>query len=378
MKAAVKSPLASDVEAAASAWIARRDAGMTALEEAEFTRWAALPRHAAALARHEATWRIFNRPLSAGQGHALADEFRARFARQRRRRVAATLSAVSCLLMAGFVWRSAFSERAESAPGAIAVVVLPEKRTLPDGSLVELKSGAEIAVDYSGEFRRVSLLKGETHYQVAEDAARPFIVEVAGVEVRAVGTAFSVELGRKSVAILVTEGRVAVAAGRMAEDGSQTTEVGDQTSEIRSETSDGTLHPHSAGAHSERRPLTSSLPYSLAPWYLDAGSRLVVDLSPEAAAPPVAVPVSAPEIAQSLAWRAPRLEFSAAPLAEAISLMNRYNRTQFVITDPSLAALEVSGYFRADNHETFLGLIEQGLGLKSERHGDTIILRKAP
>ena len=38
----------------------------------------------------------------------------------------------------------------------------------------------------------------------------PFIVNAGGVEVRAVGTAFNVNLQSKSVAVLVTEGKVAV------------------------------------------------------------------------------------------------------------------------------------------------------------------------
>jgi transmembrane sensor len=111
---------------------------------------------------------------------------------------------------------------------------------------------------------------------------------------------------------------------------------------------------------------------------VDADHRLVVELAAESATRPVIVPVNSAEVAERLAWRAPRLEFTGAPLAEAVALMNRYNQVKFTIDDPSLASLEVSGYFRADNYETFLHLIEQGLGLKSERSGERIILRRAP
>jgi transmembrane sensor len=355
-------PSTSDIEAAASAWIARRDAGMTEAENAEFMRWAADPRHAAVLARHEQTWKIFDRPVNAGQGRALADEFRARFARQRRRRRATTtLAAVWCLFMVGFAWRWTVLEQTEPthpASGGNAVVVLPETRTLPDGTVVELKSGAEIEIDYSGKFRRVYLRKGEAHYQVRENAARPFIVDVAGVKVRALGTAFSVELGPQAVAVLVTEGQVAV--GSDVSHQKSAVSAGnneDPTDRMRSPTSD-------------LRPLSSDL-------RVNAGHRLVVELTAEVAPHPVVVPVTAPEVAERLAWRAPRLEFTGAPLAEAIALMNRYNRVQFVIDDPALRSLEVSGYFRADNHETFLRLIEQGFGLESERDGERILLRKA-
>jgi transmembrane sensor len=122
---------------------------------------------------------------------------------------------------------------------------------------------------------------------------------------------------------------------------------------------------------SDVRPLSSDL-------RVDAGHRIVLELTETVIRHPVVVQVSEPEIAERLAWRGARLEFTAAPLAEAIALMNRYNRAQFVIEDPALATLEVSGYFRADNHETFLRLIERGLSLKSERDGEKILLRKAP
>lgn len=333
-----------DVDAAASAWIARRDAGMTPADRATFERWAADPAHAAALARHEQAWTLFDRPRSAGQGTAVADEFRRRFARRRRRAVATNLAIVACLLVAGIVWWRAGPETPELTADGRAILALPEKRTLPDGSVVELRSGAEVEVDYSAALRRVRLHRGEAHYQVAKDPARPFVVEVAGVAVRAVGTEFSVALGSGAVEILVTEGRIAVDTGGPAT---------------------------AAGA-------VSGSPREEAAGVVGAGNRLSVGLSGGPGATVEVAPVSEPEIAERLAWRAPRLEFSAAPLAQAIALMNRHNRLQFVIADPAISSLEISGYFRADNPETFLSLIEKGLSLRSERRGDRILLRAAP
>jgi transmembrane sensor len=343
MKPLRKNPSVSEIETAASAWIARRDAGMTRAEELEFMHWSSDLRHAAALAAQEQTWKMFERPSSIGQGRMLADEFRARFARQRRRRIATSLTAVSFLFVAALVWRTARFGMVEGAPVANAIVKVPETRTLLDGTVVELNSGAEVAIDYSGPFRRVALRKGEAHFQVAENPARPFIVDVEGVEVRAVGTAFSVQLSRQSVEVLVTHGKVAVEPVRP---------------------SPGSVRIAESGA-------------TPAAGLVEAGHRVVVELAPETATPPVPIPFSAGEMAERMAWRAPRLEFTAAPLLEAVSLMNRYNRAQFVIDDPAIGTLEVSGYFRADNFETFLTLIEQGLGLRSERIGDKIILRRS-
>jgi transmembrane sensor len=337
-------PHSPDVEATASAWIARRDAGMSPAEAEAFARWAADPRHAEVLARHEQTWRIFDRPVNSGQAPALADEFRARFAQRHRRRITFALASLATVFVVGFAWRQSLRESSPAAPDGNIAVVVPEKRVLPDGTIVELRRGAEIAVDYSGAFRRVSLRKGEAHYDVKEDASRPFVVEAAGVEVRAVGTAFSVDLNTQTVAVLVTEGQVAVRDTARAASG--------QTGSL----------------------LRADAALKL----VDAAHRLVVELAPKTTSPPVVKPVDASEVAELLAWRAPRFEFTGTPLAEAVALMNRHNVVQLVIVDPAIAGLEVSGYFRADNDETFLRLIEQGLGLKSERDGHKVLLRRAP
>src|SRR6185312_8533669 len=90
------------------------------------------------------------------------------------------------------------------------VISQPERKTLVDGSVVELRDTAEIAVDYAGPLRRVTLRRGEALFQVAKNPARPFVVKAGGLEVRAVGTAFSVQIDGAAVDVLVTEGRVSV------------------------------------------------------------------------------------------------------------------------------------------------------------------------
>jgi len=77
-----------------------------------------------------------------------------------------------------------------------------------------------------------------------------------------------------------------------------------------------------------------------------------------------------------LAWRSPRLEFSGTPLLEAVELMNRQNHLQFVIEDPELAKLRISGIFGASNTAAFVRLLEAGFNIESEKRGDhTIVLR---
>lgn len=339
----------TDIEAAASAWIARRDAGMTHGEVEEFRRWKANPKHARALARHENTWSFFERSSETGEGANLAREVRVRVARRRRVRMGAVLAVASALVVAGLVLRRSLRPTVPFASpiAATAVVLLPETRVLPDGSTVELKPGADLALEFTRHARRISLRRGEAHFQVTKDPDRLFVVAAAGVEVRAIGTAFAVEMDQAAVAVLVTEGRVAV---------------------------DRTAGPARGRATSEVVVPEPAQPRTLGT--VDAGNRLVVEIGSSAAAPTI-VPISAQEAAERLGWRAPRLEFTGARLAEAVALINRHNKVQLEIDDPAIADLEVSGFFRSDNMAAFLHLLERGLGVTSHPRGDTVGLRKA-
>ena len=63
----------SRIEEAAIDWIVRRDDGLTAAEAAEFERWqAADTRHAEAVARHERTWTMLDRPRAGGRSREMA------------------------------------------------------------------------------------------------------------------------------------------------------------------------------------------------------------------------------------------------------------------------------------------------------------------
>lgn len=68
------------------------------------------------------------------------------------------------------------------APSATTVV--PQRETLPDGSLVELKPGALVSHDFAGTVRRVTLHQGEAHFQVTKNPARPFVVRAGNVDIR--------------------------------------------------------------------------------------------------------------------------------------------------------------------------------------------------
>jgi transmembrane sensor len=210
---------------------------------------------------------------------------------------------------------------------------------LPDGTVAELAAGAEIAVEFEPQYRFVTLRRGTAHFDVAPNPQRPFVVRVGEIAVRAVGTAFAIELKPDAVTVIVTHGRVAL-------DG------GSEYSERREN-----------AAHAEPLALVS------------AGNLAVVERTPASAtaAIPIVSPASETDIDAALAWRRPRLEFSGTPLAEAIAMMNRHNDVKFVLADESLASLRLSGALRADKVDALVQILEADFPVRAERRGERVI-----
>ena len=336
--AADASPPATDpLDAAARAWAQRLAAGLTPGERGALRAWLAEPRHAAALARVAPAPTPLDWPLHAGAMDEVLARLRQRQARRRRRRRAFTAIAALALLAAMPFWRGTPPAAPTVATAAASLVVhAPIVRVLPDGSRVELRDGAEIETAFAGNLRRVRLLRGTAHFAVQRDPARPFLVQAGQVAVRAIGTSFAVEHAAAEVTVVVSSGRVAV--------------------------------NHEDNADRAAPP---------APVLLDRGATVVLAADRPAAAspPPRVVELADDELARRLAWRVPRLEFSAAPLAEVIAAINAHNTCRFVLADPALADRVMSGVVRADNLDALVDLFVADLGIDVERQPDRILLR---
>ena len=257
-----------------------------------------------------------------GHVSALLDELATRVRRRQRRRTRLIAAGCAVILLGTAIWLPFSGRQATTVPSRI-VISEPSRQTLPDGSLIELRDNATITVDFSGPLRRVTLNRGEAHFQVAKDPSRPFVVAAAGVDVRAVGTAFSVQLKSAAVEVLVTEGSVAVA-----------------------------------------RPVAEP-----AATLVVAGQLAVVaNRGPEVTALPAA------ETAARLTWRVALIEFSSTPLAEAIALLNRQSAAQLRLGDDSLAALRISGIVRADNSEALSRLLVANYEVTAARESDHLLI----
>lgn len=323
----------------AARWIARRDAGLSGAEQAALDRWRQEnPAHAAAFARYERTWAALARPVRTGVRSALEQELGRLERHQRIRRALGAGAGLLALGLATALWWQqgtvATPTGRVAAVSSRVLVSAPVREVLPDGSVIEHPRGAGLAVDYSGRERRVVLARGEAHFNVAKDAQRPFVVLAAGVEVRAVGTAFSVGLVPDAVEVLVTEGRVRVDPPSRAPAGVATVDPGG----------------------------------------LGPGSRLVVGLQPEAV--PVLVTLPAEEMERRMAWRKTRLEFSGATLAEVVGTLNRVGPVRYTIADPALDSMELSGLFHAEDTPAIVAILETGFGIDAEWVDGSVRLRR--
>jgi transmembrane sensor len=329
------SPDRSAREAQAAQWLAQRDRGLTAAEQDAYLQWMREdPRHAALIARHEATLRRM-RLLADWQPTLGSEPNPDLFARPSgRRRWRAPAFAAAAAVLAGIVcWREAARSR-PAEPEAKSYLRFNEQEILADGSRVELKDGSQLSVQFSPAERRVRLTGGEAIFTVTKNPQRPFVVEAGQIAVRAVGTAFDVRLDSATVNVLVTEGKV------------------------RLEGSPG------AGPNVTAEPAVA------------AGQRAIVSRAPSAPRPQV-TDLTPPEIRKALAWQTPRLQFFETPLGEAVAEFNRHNRRQLVLGEPGLETEPIGGTFRIDNLDGFVRLIEITLPVRSERrpNGDIVLLR---
>lgn len=335
-------PPATDatIRESAARWTVRRDRGLSAKEAIDYELWlAADGRHAAAMKRAVGAWSVLDRIPDDLAGSVLAAATRRRIFR-RRLALFGALPAAAALVLAGVLtWRPpAESPRPFAQDSAVAGD--PRELILSDGTVVRLNSGSEVIERFTAAERQVVLARGEAHFDVTKNPARPFIVQAGALQVRAVGTAFNVNLQSSRVEVLVTEGRVQLAAV-----------------------------PADAAAPAADAP---ALPL------IEAGERAVLTGGFGAGSPPVVVTrIDDAEISRELAWQAPLLRLGGATLAELVLEFQRRSGQRVVLADPALAQLRVGGRFRADDAAGFASLMATTLDLEVENAPDgTLVLRK--
>ena len=190
---------------------------------------------------------------------------------------------------------------------------------LADGStmLLDARSSATVLI---GPVRAVALDRGRALFTVAKDKAHPFVVTANGNSVTALGTQFSVEQAGDKTIVALLEGSVRVV-----------THTGTRT--------------------------------------LQPGESLQAD------ATTLSVAADAASVA---GWRDGRLDFSAVPLGDVVTALNRYGTTRIVIADPALARQAYGGSFTTDGGGDALvaALVATGAARVKSRENGTVTLSR--
>jgi len=336
------------IDAEASQWVIHERAKMDEAERRRLKAWLeARPEHRAAYDRYQAMSAVFQRVRTQGAATSIITELDARARRRRKRRRAVAAGGVAVMVLASIFYLRPMFGRLAAVSGNPSAQFEPIRR-LPDGSIVELKDGAEITVQFDSAFRRVALVRGEALFRVEHDLDRPFIVATKGIEVRAVGTAFNVKTDAATVDVLVTEGKVRV---------------------------DDSIRGVSLLPHVPDRGILPAAG-AIEP-VLIAGQEAVVNIAnPSNGKPARVIQVGSDEIKRTLAWRIPHFDFDGVELANAVQQINRMNRVQIILADESLSRLRLSGTFSPDDPETFSRLVAATFGLKAQRSGGDIVLSR--
>lgn len=322
----------AEIDAAAAEWAVRVDRGPLAqAEQAALDAWLAEDiRRRGAFARAQAMF------VHARRTKALGPEFDADAYLARHDSAAPDGVGVLQDVESGPASRRRFLMLGGSAAAAVACGVIAlgfglgtpaeayatrkgEVRLVPlnDGSQMTLNTATSTEVLFSKKERHVELAAGEALFDVAHDAARPFIVVAGDTTVRATGTSFTVRrLPGQPVQVLVREGAVEI----------------------------------------------SSLSRSAATRIVRANTRAIA-----AASQPVEVaPVAPAEVGRALAWREGKLAFEDQPLAKAAAEFARYSDRRIEFADPALGEETITGLYAANDPLGFARSAALSLGLRAE------------
>lgn len=326
------------IDQQATRWFVRlRADDVSEGERQAWQRWMqASQAHRDAYARMEVLWSSFGDFAASPEiGQRIADAARPATAAaspragRTRRRWPAALAATVALLAIG-----TFTALHLTAPTEAAYrTAVGERRSvqLEDGTRVDLDAGTQLSVRYDRGSRHVVLGQGRAFFHVAKDKARPFDVMTDAGSVRALGTQFEVSQVAGAADVALYEGSV----------------------ELRD----------SAGAQAPARRLGVLVPGQQA--RLSAGRMQMRATTVTAGTQP--------------AWLSGRLVFSDTPLAEAVAEFNRYSTNRVELADPALGAQRVSGVFRGDDVDGFIGALGEVYGIPEHHTANgTHVLGKSP
>ena len=228
----------------------------------------------------------------------------------------------------------------------IYITGIGEQQTiqLADNSTVQLNTNSRLEVDYSDNYRRLTLSHGEAHFNVAHNPDRPFEVYAGQGLVRAIGTAFTVHIRKIDIEVLVTEGTVELDHAVQPKQSQQP--------------------PRAPIINTSVVIATESNPEQTAQSFkpglkVSAGNKVMYDkdLLDEVKL------VVATQIEEQLSWRQGMLLFKGEPLQKVVDEVSRYTDLTIVIPERSARELKVGGLFKVGDTESLFEALRDGFGI---------------
>lgn len=313
-----------EVRREAAAWIARMRGPEADRSRLAFERWrAASPLHREIYAEMQA---ISSGTQQLGASTVAREHFARRARPQLFARSAAGLALAAVVVLVGIGVAALILAHRRAPPAAAAATIASavgriDRIRLSDGTMVTLDTDSAVAPVFDGARRLVRLSRGRARFDVARDAARPFLVEAGDRVIVDRGTVFDVALGRQGVRVALLRGAV----------------------EVRG-----------------RGPVARLVP-----------GQMFVERR-DAAAPAVS---AAPAGAER--WVEGMLSYDGAPLADVVADVDRYSVRKLRLADPALGSLRVTGMFRAVPVEASAKALAESLRLRlsSAANGDLVLSR---
>lgn len=337
-------------------WFTRRGSGLSVAEERAFQQWLeGDPARREAFSRWQADWNSLDGLPGDGVDtlrRNLAEDRRVAMMRgeepvprngsgsrraRRRRPWLAPYAAAAVLILAAIAgWQAVDHWQRQPVYSQSWSTVRGQwmNLTLPDGSQLQLDTATHVAANFYRERREVHLPGGAVLFQVQGDAKRPFDVLAGPLRITVTGTRFSVRYtpdvrGSHGVRIAVDEGRISVT--------------------------------RRAGLEGEPEVVKEGKALELT-----AGQQVSADASG------VLGPVTRVPATGVAPWREGRVSFNNTPLADALAEFERYGPTGLRLSEPSIAALRVTGTFDLRRPDSFAQLLPRVLPVKLIERDGTI------
>ena len=345
-------PEMKSVQAQASEWLAKLDGGEpTPAELSEFSAWVnADSAHRQAMDEMIEFWDDMNVLTQ-----IVLPREKPGTRRDKRRMKAVSAwrwgSAVAAMLVVAAVtlW---FAPQFQVGEQRVYTTGVGEQKTiqLPDHTTVFLNTNSWLEVNYSGQRRSVKLVRGEAHFDVFHQPARPFEVHAGSGLVRAIGTAFSVQIRKVNIEVVVTEGVVEVdALSDVVKQGSSKTEHPAETTEILIEVAG------SCGGNSKVQVKAGSM-VTFDDEQIEQVKRLVEE-----------------QVEEKLSWRQGLLIFKDEPLQQVVAEVSRYTDLEIIIPERKSRELKIGGIFKVGDTESMFEALREGFGIHTQYISDDLV-----